>query len=515
MNKKIIGIDLGTTNSCVAVLEGSETIVIHNHEGGRTTPSMVSWNESGEVVVGAPSKRQMVTNPRRTIFGVKRLIGKRFDSKDVQKLSETLPYTLVKSPRGDAWVEIDDKKMSPEEVASHILKKMKQIAEDYLGESVDEAIITVPAYFDELQRKATKDAGAIAGLEVRAILNEPTAAALAYGSHHGQDQRLAVFDLGGGTFDVSIVVIESGVFQVLATHGDTELGGDDFDRSIIEVLCEEFEKEHQIRLQEDPVALQRLKEAAERAKIELSAAMSTDINLPFLAASQAGPLHLQREFSRADLEKLAQPLLESLAPPCEEALKVARMSASDIDQVLLVGGMSRMPAVQSRVVEIFGREPSKGVNPDEIVALGAAVQSAIIGGELQEVVLLDVTPHSLGIRVAGDRMSKLLSANTSIPARANKTFSTTEDNQQFVTLEVYQGEDEDAGNNRYLGRFTLGDLTPRPKGKTRVEVHFTMDVDGLLEVTASEKDGGKEATVTIDPAGGLTQDEINRLQAGL
>ncbi len=512
MKKKIIGIDLGTTNACVAVLEGTETVVIHNHEGGRTTPSMVSWNESGEVVVGAPSKRQMVTNPQRSIFGVKRLIGKRFDSPDIQSLAKTLPYSIVPSSRGDAWVQINENKMSPEEVSSHILKKMKQIAEDYLRETIEEAIITVPAYFDELQRKATKDAGAIAGLEVRAILNEPTAAALAYGSHHGQDQRLAVFDLGGGTFDVSIVVIESGVFQVLATHGDTELGGDDFDRVIIELLCEEFEAEHQIQLQDDPVALQRLKEAAERAKIELSAAMSTDINLPFLAASQSGPVHLQRELSRSDLEKLCDSLIQSLAAPCEIALKEAGMTSFEIDQVLLVGGMSRMPAVQSRVVEIFGRQPSKGVNPDEIVALGAAVQSGIIGGELQEVVLLDVTPHSLGIRVAGDRMSVLLTANTSIPARASKTFSTTEDNQRFVTLEVHQGEDENAANNRYLGRFTLGDLTPKPKGKTRVEVHFTMDVDGLLEVTATEKDGGKEATVTIDPAGGLTQSEIDALR---
>lgn len=512
MDKKIIGIDLGTTNSCVAVLEGSEAVVIHNHEGGRTTPSMVSWNQEGEVVVGAPSKRQMVTNPERTVYGVKRLIGKRYDSASVQDLAKTLPYQLVASRNGDAWVNINDKHMSPEEVSSQILRKMKEIAEDYLGEQVEEAIVTVPAYFDEVQRKATKDAGAIAGLRVNAILNEPTAAALAYGSHHGQDQRLAVFDLGGGTFDVSILVIESGVFEVLATHGDTELGGDDFDRKIIGLLCEEFEQANSINIDSDPVALQRLKEAAERAKIELSAAMTTDINLPFLAASQAGPAHLQRELNRSELEGLCAPLIDALAAPCERSLRDARLSASDIDQVLLVGGMSRMPAVQARVVEIFGREPSKGVNPDEIVAMGAATQSAIMGGELQEVVLLDVTPHSLGIRVAGDRMSVLLTANTTVPTRAKKTFATTEDNQTFVILEVYQGEHPEASKNRYLGRFTLGDLPARPQGKTHVQVDFTMDVDGLLEVSATETETGKVATVTIEPAGGLSADQIQSLR---
>ncbi len=511
MKNKVIGIDLGTTNSCVAVLEGTEAIVIHNHEGGRTTPSMVSWNESGEVVVGAPSKRQMVTNPKRTVYGVKRLIGKRFDDDCIKQLSQTLPYPLVRSPRGDAWIEIDGKEMSPEEVSGHILSKMKEIAEDYLGEEVSEAVVTVPAYFDEVQRKATKDAGAIAGLQVRAILNEPTAAALAYGSHHGQDQRLAVFDLGGGTFDVSIVVIESGVFEVLATHGDTELGGDDFDRKIITLLCEEFQAQNQLDLRDDPVALQRLKEASERAKIELSASLSTDINLPFLAASQGGPVHLQRELSRVDLEEMCAPLLDILAAPCERALKDSGMTVEDIDQVLLVGGMSRMPSVQAKVKEIFGKDPSKGVNPDEIVALGAATQSGVMGGELQEVVLLDVTPHSLGIRVSGDRMSTMIAANTTVPTRAEKTFSTTEDNQSFVTLEVYQGEDSNTANNRYLGKFTLGDLTLRPKGKTRVQVHFTMDVDGLLEVTATEGESGKEASVKIEPAGGLNLSDIDRL----
>ncbi len=512
MENKIIGIDLGTTNSCVAVLEGTEAVVIHNHEGGRTTPSMVSWNEGGEVVVGAPSKRQMVTNPERTVFGIKRLIGKRYDSNAIKNLTPTLPYSVVPSKHGDAWVSINGGEMSPEEVSSHILLKMKEIAEDYLGEKVDEAIITVPAYFDEVQRKATKDAGAIAGLSVRSILNEPTAAALAYGSHHGQDQRLAVFDLGGGTFDVSILVIESGVFEVLATHGDTELGGDDFDRKIIELLCEEFLESEGIDLREDPVALQRLKEAAERAKIELSSTISTDMNLPFLAASPAGPVHLQREFRRDELEAMCAPLIDALAAPCERALKDARMGASDIDQVLLVGGMSRMPAVQSRVVDVFGREPSKGVNPDEIVAQGAATQSAIMGGELQEVVLLDVTPHSLGIRVTGDRMSILLAANTTVPTRAQKTFATTEDNQTFVTLEVYQGDHELVTENCYLGRFTLGDLPPRLKGETRVEVNFTVDVDGLLEVSATEHESGKAASVKIEPAGGLSDSDIRELR---
>ena len=512
MNKKIIGIDLGTTNSCVAVLEGAEAIVIHNHEGGRTTPSMVSWSPEGEAVVGAPSKRQMVTNPRRTVYGVKRLIGKRYESASVQELAKTLPYELVPSRNGDAWVNINDRHMSPEEVSSKILCKMKEIAEDYLGEQVEEAIVTVPAYFDEVQRKATKDAGAIAGLRVNAILNEPTAAALAYGSSHGQDQRLAVFDLGGGTFDISILAIESGVFEVLATHGDTELGGDDFDRTIIGQLCIEFEQANNIDLCDDPVALQRLKEASERAKIELSSAMSTDINLPFLAASQTGPAHLQRELKRSELEGLCAPLIDALAAPCERALRDARLSASDIDQVLLVGGMSRMPAVQARVVEIFGREPSKGVNPDEIVAMGAATQSAIMGGELQEVVLLDVTPHSLGIKVAGDRMSVLLEANTTVPTRAKKTFATTEDNQTFVTLEVYQGEHPEVSKNRYLGRFTLGDLPARPLGKTHVEVSFTMDADGLLEVSATEAESGKVASVAIEPAGGLSAQEIRALR---
>lgn len=512
MGSTIIGIDLGTTNSCVAVLEGTEAVVIHNQEGGRTTPSMVSWNEDKEVVVGAPSKRQMVTNPTRTIFGAKRLIGKRYESSDVQRLDETLPYSLVRSPKGDAWIDVDGRHMSPQEVSSHVLRKMREIAEDYLGESVDEAIVTVPAYFDDVQRKATRDAGEIAGLRICSILNEPTAAALAYGAHRNADQRLAVFDLGGGTFDISILTIESGVFEVLSTHGDSNLGGDDFDRVLIETFVEEFRETHSHDLSEDSIALQRLKEAAERAKIELSSATHTDINLPFLAANASGPMHFQRELSRGELEKLSASLLGALEAPCRRALEDARMSAEDIDQVLLVGGMSRMPAVQRKVVDIFGREPSKGVNPDEIVAQGAATQSGIMGGELQEVVLLDVTPHSLGIKVAGNRMSVLIPSNTTVPTRANKTFATTEDNQTFVSLEVYQGEHESVEENRYLGRFTLGDLPARPRGKTRVEVHFTMDADGMLEVAATESSSGKAATVTIEAAGGLSPTEIASLQ---
>ncbi len=508
---KIIGIDLGTTNSCVAVLEGGEPIVIHNQEGGRTTPSMVSWCTDGEVVVGAPSKRQMVTNPTRTVFGVKRLIGRKLLEDEVQKLIATCPYEIVEATNGDAWVKIGDSLRSPQEVSARILEKMKQVAEDYIGETVTEAIVTVPAYFDDVQRKATKDAGEIAGLDVRAILNEPTAAALAYGSHTQKNQRLAVFDLGGGTFDISILVIEQGVFEVLSTHGDTALGGDDFDRKLIDLLAGEFKEQQDIDLLEDAVALQRLKEAAERTKIELSSAMTTDINLPFIAAGPSGPVHLQREVSRAEFENVCRELLGALEAPCRRALEDARVSAEEIDQVLLVGGMSRMPAVQERVVEIFGKEPSKGVNPDEIVAMGAATQSGIMGGELQEVILLDVTPHSMGIRAMGDKMSVLIPANTTVPTRERKVFATTEDHQDFVSIGVYQGGSEKASENRFLGRFHLGDLPKENKGRVRVEVSFTIDADGILEVSASEMSTGKAASVTIEAASGLSEDELRRL----
>jgi molecular chaperone DnaK len=512
---RIIGIDLGTTNSCVAVLEGGEPTVIHNQEGGRTTPSMVSWNADGDVVVGATSKRQMVTNPQRTVFGVKRLIGRKLADPEVQRLAATLPYKVVAAKNGDAWVEIDGAQHSPQEVSAHVLAKMKRVAEDYLGETVTEAVITVPAYFDDVQRQATKDAGAIAGLTVRAILNEPTAAALAYGMQHETNQRVAVFDLGGGTFDISILAIESGVFEVLATNGDTALGGDDFDRTVIELLATEFEKEHGIDLRKDAVALQRLKEAGERAKIELSSAMTTDINLPFIAAGAGGPIHLMRELRREELEKACKGLLERLEAPCRKALADAHCTAADIDQVILVGGMTRMPAVQERVVTIFGRPPSKNVNPDEIVAMGAAVHSGIMGGELQEVVLLDVTPHDMGVKVGGDRMSVVIPANTSIPTRERKVYATTEDNQTFVAIEIYQGPNEIASKNRRLGRFVLGDLRAGTRGQTRVEVSFTLDADGILHVDATEVGTGRQASVTIEAASGLAAGDIEKLRSAL
>jgi molecular chaperone DnaK len=508
---RVIGIDLGTTNSCVAVLEGGEPTVIHNQEGGRTTPSMVSWNADGDVVVGVASKRQMVTNPQRTVFGVKRLIGRKANDREVQALATRLPYAVVPAKNGDAWVEIAGMQRSPQEISAHVLAKMKRVAEDYLGEQVRDAVVTVPAYFDDVQRQATKDAGLIAGLTVRAILNEPTAAALAYGIQHQHNQRLAVFDLGGGTFDISILAIENGVFEVLATHGDTALGGDDFDRVVIDHLADEFQREHQLDLRRDSVALQRLKEAAERAKVELSSAMTTDVNLPFIAAGPGGPLHLIKELERGQLERACKHLIDRLEAPCQKALADAHCAPTDIDQVLLVGGMTRMPAVQERAVRIFGKQPSRGVNPDEIVAMGAAVHSGIMGGELQEVVLLDVTPHDMGVKVAGDRMSVVITANTSIPTRAKKVFATTEDNQTFVAIEIFQGEHELASRNRRLGRFVLGDLRAAPRGATKVEVSFTMDADGILEITAAEIGTGRAASVTIEASSGLTQEEIARL----
>ncbi|MBA3338646.1 MAG: molecular chaperone DnaK [Geodermatophilaceae bacterium] len=510
---RVIGIDLGTTNSCVAVLEGGEATVIHNQEGGRTTPSMVSWNADGDVVVGAASKRQMVTNPQRTVFGAKRLIGRKANEAVVQNLASRLPYAIVAAKNGDAWVEIAGTPRSPQEISAHVLAKMKRVAEDYIGAQITEAVVTVPAYFDDVQRQATKDAGQIAGLTVRAILNEPTAAALAYGVQHQHNQRLAVFDLGGGTFDISILAIENGVFEVLATHGDTTLGGDDFDRVIIDLLADQFEQEQNIDLRRDSVALQRLKEAGERAKIELSSAMTTDVNLPFIAAGPAGPVHLMRELERGQLERACKTLLDRLAEPCQKALDDAHCTPNDIDQVLLVGGMTRMPAVQEYAVRIFGKPASKGVNPDEIVAMGAAVHSGIMGGELQEIVLLDVTPHDMGIKVAGDKMSIVIQANTSIPTRAKKVFATTEDNQTFVAIEVHQGPNEVASKNRRLGRFVLGDLKAAPRGQTKVEVSFTMDADGILEITAAEIGTGKAASVTIEASSGLTTDEITRLRA--
>jgi molecular chaperone DnaK len=495
------------------VLEGNEPAVIHNQEGGRTTPSMVSWTVDGDVVVGAASKRQMITNPTRTVSGVKRLIGRKLADPEVQRILPNLPYQLVASKNGDAWVAIDGQPRSPQEISAHVLAKLKRVAEDYLGQSAAEVVITVPAYFDDVQRQATKDAGAIAGLQVRAILNEPTAAALAYGMQHQQDQRIAVFDLGGGTFDISILAIENGVFEVLATAGDTALGGDDFDRAVIGLLAEEFAAGNGVDLRADAVALQRLKEAAEQAKIELSSTLSTDINLPFIAIARGGPLHLSRTLTRSDLERTCKELLGRLEAPCRKALDAAHCAASDIDQVLLVGGMSRMPAVQEQVVAIFGRQPHKGVNPDESVAMGAAVHSGIIGGELQEVVLLDVTPHDLGVKVTGDRMSVIIPSNTSIPTRERKVFATTEDAQTFVAIEVVQGEHPQASKNRRLGRFILGDLQPAPRGATRVEVNFSLDADGILHVDAIEVGTGRAASVTIEAASGLSGDEIRRMKA--
>jgi molecular chaperone DnaK len=464
-------------------------------------------------LVGATSKRQMVTNPGRTVFGVKRLIGRRHDSSELRELATSLPYALVRAPSGDAWVKIGNRQLSPQEISAHILRKMKEVAEDYLGAEVNEAIITVPAYFDDVQRKATKDAGRIAGLRVRSILNEPTAAALAYGAHRQKDQRLAVFDLGGGTFDVSVLAIESGVFQVLSTSGDTRLGGDDFDRLLIEMLAKEFEAQNGVDVHTDLVALQRLKEAAERAKIELSSSMTTDIQLPFIAAGPSGPLHLSREVSRGEFEGLCRKLLDALEAPCRKALRDAHVEPAEIDQVLLVGGMTRMPAVERRVVDIFGKKPGKGVNPDEIVAMGAAVQSGIMGGELQELVLLDVTPHSLGLKVTGDRMVTVIPANTTIPTREHKVFTTTADNQSFVAIEVYQGESDQVTNNRFLGRFVLGDLPLKARGEVRVDVSFTMDADGILEVAAAELSTGKATTVTIEAASGLSSGELAALSA--
>jgi molecular chaperone DnaK len=495
----------------VAVLEGGEPTVIHNQEGGRTTPSMVSWNADGDVIVGAASKRQMVTNPARTVFGVKRLIGRKVNDPDVQRVLPVLPYKVVPAKNGDAWVSIDGQPRSPQEISAHILAKMRRVAEDYVGETITEAVITVPAYFDDVQRQATKDAGAIAGLQVRAILNEPTAAALAYGVQHRADQRVAVFDLGGGTFDISILAIENGVFEVLATSGDTTLGGDDFDRALIELLAAEFLAQHGLDLKGDAVALQRLKEAAEQAKIELSSSMNTDVNLPFIAIGATGPMHLARTLARGELERACKDLLVRLDAPCRIALDAARCTAADIDQVLLVGGMTRMPAVQERVIEIFGKHPHKAVNPDESVAMGAAVHSGVIGGELQEVVLLDVTPHDMGVKVAGDRMSVIIRANTSIPTRERKVFATTEDNQTFVAIEVYQGPSPQASKNRRLGRFILGDLKVGPRGATRVEVAFNLDADGILNVEATEVGTGRAASVTIEAASGLSDDEVARL----
>ena len=513
---KIIGIDLGTTNSCVAVLEGGQARVIENSEGGRTTPSVVAFSNDDEILVGQSAKRQAVTNPDKTLFAVKRLIGRRYEDKVVQKDMDMVPYKIVKADNGDAWVEIKGKKMAPPEVAARVLMKMKQTAEDYLGEKVTEAVITVPAYFNDSQRQATKDAGRIAGLEVRRIINEPTAAALAYGmdKKHG-DSRIAVYDLGGGTFDVSIIEIAEvdgeHQFEVLSTNGDTFLGGEDFDLRIIDFLCDEFKKDQGIDLHNDPLALQRLKEAAEKAKIELSSSQQTDINLPYITADSSGPKHLNIKLSRSRLEALVGDLVERTIQPCRVALEDAGFSASDISDVIMVGGQTRMPKVQEKVKEFFDKEPRKDVNPDEAVAVGAAIQAGVLGGDVKDVLLLDVTPLSLGIETLGGVMTKLIDKNTTIPTKAQQVFSTADDNQTAVTVHVLQGEREMVAGNKSLGRFDLTDIPSAPRGIPQIEVAFDIDANGILNVSAKDKATGKEQSIVIKASSGLSDEEINNM----
>jgi molecular chaperone DnaK len=508
---KAIGIDLGTTNSCVAVMEGNEAKVIANAEGNRTTPSMVAFTESGERPVGQVAKRQAITNPEATIFAVKRLIGRKFDTDIVQKDIKNLPYKIVKADNQDAHVEVRGKKYSPSEISAMILTKMKQTAEEYLGEPVSEAVITVPAYFNDSQRQATKDAGRIAGLEVLRIINEPTAASLAYGLDKKQDQKIAVFDLGGGTFDISVLEIGDGVFEVKSTNGDTHLGGEDFDLRIIDYLADEFRKESGIDLRNDKMALQRLKEAAERAKMELSSSMETDVNLPFITADQSGPKHLNIRLTRAKLESLVADLIENLVGPCKMAIKDAGLTAKDINEVILVGGMTRMPKVQEKVKEVFGREPHRGVNPDEVVAIGAAIQAGVLKGDVKDVLLLDVTPLSLGIETLGGVFTKLIDKNTTIPTRRSQIFSTAADNQPAVSIHVLQGEREMAANNKTLGRFELIGIPPAPRGVPQIEVTFDIDANGIVHVSAKDLGTGKEQSIKITASSGLTEEEIKKL----
>ena len=508
---KIVGIDLGTTNSCVAVMEGGDPVVIANQEGSRTTPSMVAFTESGERLVGQAAKRQAITNPENTIFGIKRLIGRKYDSKEVQEDINVLPYKIVKASNGDAWVRVRGKDYSPAEISAMILQKMKQTAEDYLGEKVTEAVITVPAYFNDSQRQATKDAGRIAGLKVERIINEPTAAALAYGLDKKGDRKIAVFDLGGGTFDISILEIGEGVFEVKATNGDTHLGGEDFDLRIIDYLADEFKKDQGIDLRNDRMALQRLKEAAEKAKCELSGALETDINLPFITADASGPKHLNMKLTRAKLEALVDDLVQRVEEPCRVALKDAGLTPADIDEVILVGGMTRMPKVQEKVKEIFGKEPSKGVNPDEVVAIGAAIQAGVLKGDVKDVLLLDVTPLSLGIETLGGVFTKLIEKNTTIPTKKSQIFSTAADNQPAVEIHVLQGEREMAADNKSLGRFQLVGIPPAPRGVPQIEVTFDIDANGIVHVSAKDLGTGKEQSIKITASSGLTEEEIQKL----